>query len=122
MRKFYRQNVASQHETEYKTSHIQVESESKAKDVIAELDKGAKFADLARQRSNDPMAQHGGDLGWLGLGQMPEPYAKAMAALEKGKYTKTPVKTDFGWHVILLEDSRTQQPPRKVNARMSSPR
>ena len=86
-------------------------SENLAKDIIADLNKGKKFNELAKQYSMDAMAQQGGDLGWLGAHQMPEPYAKAVQSLEKGKYTASPIKSDFGWHVIRLEDTRTPQPP-----------
>jgi peptidyl-prolyl cis-trans isomerase C len=91
-----------------------VKTEAEAKKIIAELDKGGDFAKLANKNSTDPSAkeaQSGGDLGWFTASQMVEPFSKAVAALEKGKYTKTPVQTQFGWHIILREDSRAQTPP-----------
>jgi peptidyl-prolyl cis-trans isomerase C len=98
--------------TEYKASHILVKEEAEAKKLIAELDKGGKFAALANKHSLDAKeSQNGGDLGWFNPGQMVAPFSEAVAKLEKGKYTKAPVKTQFGWHIILLEDSRKQTPP-----------
>jgi len=96
---------------EIKARHILLENEADAKEVIAELDKGAKFAELAGKRSSDPSAMDGGDLGWLKPDQLMQPFAEAAAKLKKGAYTKTPVQTPFGWHVILLEDSRSVEPP-----------
>lgn len=96
---------------EYKASHILVEKEADAKTIIAEIDKGADFAELAKKKSTGPSATHGGDLGWFKPDEMVEPFAKAVEALKNGEYTKTPVKSDFGWHVILREDSREVPPP-----------
>jgi len=96
---------------EFKASHILLEKESEAKDVIKELDKGGKFAELAKTKSTGPSAAHGGDLGWFKPGEMVAPFSQAVAQLKNGEYTKTPVKTDFGWHVILREDSREIPPP-----------
>ena len=97
--------------TEYKTRHVLVTKEGEAKDIIAKLDKGEKFADLAKV-SNDPGSKdNGGDLGWSAPNAYVPPFAEAMKLLKKGEYTKTPVKTDFGFHVILLEDSRPLTPP-----------
>ncbi len=97
--------------TEYKARHILVKTEDEAKKIIAELGKGGKFEELAKKHSLDPSKDQGGDLGWFTEGQMVEPFSKAVAALEKGKFTQTPVQTQFGWHVILREDSRAQTPP-----------
>jgi peptidyl-prolyl cis-trans isomerase C len=108
----YDSKVASDKGTEYKARHILVKTEKEAKDRIAELDKGADFAKLANKHSLDAKeSQNGGDLGWFSPGQMVAPFSEAVAALEKGKYSKTPVQTQFGWHVILKEDSREQAPP-----------
>ncbi|WP_455222324.1 peptidylprolyl isomerase [Kaarinaea lacus] len=97
--------------TEYKASHILVESEDDAKTIIAEIDKGANFADLAKKKSTGPSATHGGDLGWFKSDEMVKPFAVAVEGLKNGEYTKTPVKSDFGWHVILRENSREVPPP-----------
>ncbi len=108
----YDKKVGGDSSTEYKARHILVKTEDEAKKIIAELDKGGEFAKLANKYSLDGKeAKNGGDLGWFVPGQMVEPFSKAVIALEKGKYTKTPVQTQFGWHVILKEDSRKQTPP-----------
>jgi peptidyl-prolyl cis-trans isomerase C len=96
---------------EYKASHILLEKEDDAKAVIAEIGKGANFSDLAKKKSVGPSATHGGDLGWFKPDEMVEPFARAVEELKNGEYTKTPVKSDFGWHVILREDSREVPPP-----------
>ena len=96
---------------EYKARHILVKDEAKAKELIGKLDGGADFAELAKQNSTGPTGKDGGDLGWFGADMMVKPFGDALAAMEKGKYTKEPVKTQFGWHVILLEESRDQEPP-----------
>ncbi len=108
----YDSKVAGENGTEYKARHILVKTEAEAKKIIAELDKGADFSKLANKNSLDAKeSQNGGDLGWFVAGQMVAPFSEAVAKLENGKYTKTPVKTQFGWHVILREDSRPQTPP-----------
>lgn len=96
---------------EYKASHILVEKESEAQDIIKQLEKGGKFAELAKTKSTGPSATHGGDLGWFKPAEMVKPFSQAVAKLKNGEYTKTPVKTDFGWHVILRVDSRALPPP-----------
>jgi peptidyl-prolyl cis-trans isomerase C len=96
---------------ELKARHILLENEADAKAVIVELDKGADFATLAKERSTGPSAAQGGDLGWFQPGQMVKEFSTAAQKLTKNSYTKTPVKTQFGWHVILLEDSRNVKPP-----------
>jgi peptidyl-prolyl cis-trans isomerase C len=112
LKKEYDSKVGGSNATEYKASHILVKTEDEAKKLIADLDKGAKFADLANKNSLDAKeSQNGGELGWFAAGQMVEPFSDAVAKLEKGKYSKTPVKTQFGFHIILREDSRAQTPP-----------
>ncbi|MCF7970905.1 MAG: peptidylprolyl isomerase [Methylococcaceae bacterium] len=97
---------------EYKARHILVKTEEEAKELIVKLDKGGDFAELATTKSIDPSAKtQGGDLGWFSAAQMVAPFSEAVAKLENGKYTMAPVKTQFGWHVILREDSRQQTPP-----------
>lgn len=91
---------------EYSARHILVEDQAAAEAIIAKLNGGADFAKLAKEKSKDPSAGNGGDLGWFALQTMVKPFADAVAALEKGKYTTTPVQSQFGWHVILLEDMR----------------
>lgn len=108
----YDTKVAAEKGTEYKARHILVKTEVEAKKVIADLDKGGDFKKLADKISLDGKEAHnGGDLGWFLSAQMVAPFSDAVAALENGKYTKTPVKTQFGFHVIMREDSRPQTPP-----------
>lgn len=97
--------------TEYKARHILVKSEGEAKQLIEELNKGADFAELAKSKSTGPSGPQGGDLGWFSSDQMVAPFSEAVIALENGKFTSEPVQTQFGWHVILREDSRAQTPP-----------
>ena len=111
MQKVYDQAVAQTAGDEYKARHILVDSEDDAKAIIAELDGGADFAELAKSKSTGPSGKQGGDLGWFRAGTMVKPFSDAAAKLEKGSYTKEPVKTRFGWHVILLEDTRPIAPP-----------
>lgn len=97
--------------SEYKARHILVKTEDEAKKLIAELEKGADFTALAKKHSIDPMGSEGGDLGWFTADRMVAPFSEAVQALENGKFTKQPVQTQFGWHVILREDSRALTPP-----------
>ena len=94
---------------EVKARHILLESEEDAAGVIAELDGGADFAVLAKERSTGPSSASGGDLGYFTKDQMVEPFAEAAFALEPDRYTSAPVQTQFGWHVILVEDRRTSE-------------
>ena len=97
--------------TEYKARHILVDSEDTARELIDKLDGGASFEQLAMENSSDSSAQEGGDLGWFAPNRMVKPFADAVQALEKGKYTAEPVQSQFGWHVIKLEDTRPLSPP-----------
>ena len=96
---------------EYKARHILVDKDTEANDIIAQLKKGAKFEDLAKQSKDPGSKDKGGDLDWNPPGTFVKPFAEALAKLEKGKYTETPVQTQFGWHVIQLDDVRTQPFP-----------
>ena len=96
---------------EYSARHILLEDEETAKEVIKLLDSGSDFSELAKEKSTGPSGPNGGKLGWFGADQMVKPFADATAALEKGSYTKTPVQTQFGWHVIILDDVRDSTPP-----------
>ena len=96
---------------EYKARHILVKTEDEAKKIIAELEKGGDFQAIAKKQSIDPMGAEGGDLGWFTADRMVPPFSEAVVALENGKYTKQPVQTQFGWHVILREESRALTPP-----------
>jgi peptidyl-prolyl cis-trans isomerase C len=99
--------------TEYKARHILVEKEAEARDIIAKLKKTpAAFEKLAMEKSKDQGSKaRGGDLGWFDVKRMVPEFGAALSKLDKGKFTETPVKTQFGYHVILLEDSRPVQAP-----------
>ena len=98
--------------TEYKARHILVEKEDEAKAIVAQLKAGAKFEDLAKKSSKDPgSAPNGGDLDFASPGSYVPEFSQAMVALKKGEYTETPVKTQFGYHIIKLEDTRAAQFP-----------
>ena len=96
---------------DFKARHILVSTQSQAMEIIAELDAGGDFAQLASENSSDSSAQQGGDLGWFAPDRMVQPFSEAVSALEDGAYTSEPVQTQFGWHVILREDSRKSEPP-----------
>jgi peptidyl-prolyl cis-trans isomerase C len=91
---------------EYKARHILVDKESEAKEIVAQLKKGAKFEDLAKQSKDTGSKDRGGDLDWNTPSTFVKPFADALTKLEKGKYTETPVQSPFGWHVIQLDDVR----------------
>ena len=99
--------------SEYKARHILVATEAEAKDIIAKLKKDMKaFAALAKEKSMDPGSKaNGGDLGWFSPAGMVPEFGAAVAKLEKGKFTEEPVKSQFGYHVIVLDDSRALTPP-----------
>ena len=98
-------------EDQIRASHILVETEETAKALIADLDAGKDFAELAKEKSTGPSGKNGGDLGFFQKGQMVEPFYNAAAALKAGEYSKVPVKTQFGWHVIkVVEISKTAAP------------
>ncbi len=97
---------------EYKARHILVDSEQTAKDIIAQLKKDPKkFEKLAADKSKDPSKAKGGDLGWSAPGNFVKPFADAMVALKKGQFTEKPVQSQFGWHVIRLDDMRDMKAP-----------
>ena len=107
----YNEQVKANPPQEYKARHILVETQGEALDLITQLDGGTDFAELAKEKSTGPSGPAGGDLGWFGPNQMVAPFSAAVAQLDDGAYTKTPVQTQFGWHVILREDSRQSTPP-----------
>lgn len=97
---------------EYSARHILVATEAEAKDIIAQLGKGSDFAKLAKEKSKDPGSKDkGGDLGWFSPAGMVKPFSDAVVGMKKGAVTQAPVQTQFGWHVIKLEDTRATQPP-----------
>ncbi len=103
-------------ETEYNAAHILVRSEEEIEEVIAELEDGRDFAEVAREYSIDGSAQGGGDLGWFGQGVMIPPFEEAVMALEPGEVSG-PVETQFGWHVVKLIDRRDAQVPPLADVR-----
>lgn len=98
-------------EKEYKSRHILVDKEADAVAIIEKLKKGEKFEDLAKESKDPGSKDHGGDLGWSNQAAFVKPFSAAMVALEKGKFTEKPVKSDFGWHVIQLDDVREMKAP-----------
>lgn len=96
---------------EYKARHILVEKEGEAKDIIDKLKKGEKFEDLAKASKDPGSRERGGDLGWANKASYVPEFADAMVKLEKGKYTQAPVHSNFGWHVIQLDDVRDLKAP-----------
>ncbi|MHA7598585.1 peptidylprolyl isomerase [Alicycliphilus sp. T452] len=109
----YDKFVATNAGKEYKASHILVAKEDEAKAVIASIKKGAKFEDIAKKQSKDPgSGARGGDLDWANPGSYVPEFTEALVKLEKGKMTQAPVKSQFGWHVIRLDDVRDAQLPK----------
>jgi peptidyl-prolyl cis-trans isomerase C len=104
-------------EAEVHASHILVANEADAVAIIAELKKGGDFAAIAKSRSSDPGAAQGGDLGWFKKGDMLPEFADAAFALQPGQVTDKPVHTQYGWHVIRVEERRTAEPPTFEQAR-----
>ena len=111
LKQAYEQVKKQAERTEYKARHILVKDEAEAKKLIKELDKKADFAELAKKHSLGPTAKNGGELEWFDQSQMVQPFADAVAAMKPGTYSKEPVQTQFGWHVIKLEETRMAEPP-----------
>ena len=109
----YDKFVAANGGKEFKARHILVEKEEDAKKIIADLKKGAKFEDLAKKQSKDPgSGANGGDLDWATAASYVPEFAEAMVKLKKGETTQAPVKSQFGWHVIRVDDIRDAQLPK----------
>ena len=96
--------------TEYHAAHILVDSEDKAKEIKAQIEGGVEFADAAKTHSSDGAAANGGDLGWFGPGMMVKPFEDAVVAAEVGKVAG-PIETQFGWHLILVKETRAAAQP-----------
>lgn len=111
MRSLYDEQIKLAPSTEFKARHILVETQSEAQSLVTELDGGADFAELASAKSTGPSGPSGGDLGWFPPDRMVPEFSAAVQELSNGEFTKTPVQTQFGWHVILREDSREAAPP-----------
>lgn len=108
----FEQEVANTHKTEYKVRHILVKEESEAKDILAQLQKGAKFDKLAKEKSIDTQSgKAGGELGWINQGMVVPEFFNAVMKMNKGVVSTEPVKSDFGWHVIKVEDTRPLKIP-----------
>ena len=107
----YQEQLLQSQATEFKARHILVETQGAAMELIGELKEGADFAALATEHSTGPSGPSGGDLGWFTATAMVKPFSDAVAALEDGAFTDEPVQTQYGWHVILREDSRDSAPP-----------
>lgn len=112
VKKAYEEEKAKGGDKEYRARHILVEKEDEAKAIVEQLKKGAKFEELAKKSKDTGSAANGGDLDWAAPEGFVKPFSDALVKLEKGKFTETPVHTQFGWHVIRLDDTRaTQFPP-----------
>lgn len=106
-KKVYDQLKAQAGDTEYQVSHILVKSEEEAKAIIEQLKIGGKFDEIAKEKSTDtPTATKGGDLGWSAPHVYVDSFAQALVKLKKGEYTQEPVQTNFGYHIIMVEDTR----------------
>ena len=110
LRAEYETQVGQLPKQEYHARHILVATEQFASKIVAELEKGAKFEDVAKRESMDSK-ENGGDLGWFTPDRMVKPFADAVVALKPGEYTHAPVQTQYGWHVIKLEETRDMAPP-----------
>ena len=97
-------------EPEYRAAHILVDSEDKAKELLAQINDGADFAEVAKENSTDGSAAQGGELGWFGLGRMVPEFEEAVVAMKPGDVAG-PVQTQFGWHLIKLEETRDSTAP-----------
>ena len=111
VKKAYNDITAKASKKEYKARHVLVEKEDEAKAIITKLKGGAKFADLAKDSKDTGSKDNGGELGWNSPDAYVKPFGEALVKLDKGKYTSEPVKTDFGYHVIMLDDTRDATPP-----------
>ena len=111
VKKVYDDQVAKLDRLEYKARHILVKDEAEAKKIIKQLDGGKDFIELAKAHSEGPTGKNGGDLGWFDPEQMVPAFSAVVVTLKPGSYTKEPVQTQFGWHVILLEETRKMEPP-----------
>jgi peptidyl-prolyl cis-trans isomerase C len=107
----YENEIASLPKTEYHARHILVATEPFATQIIARLDKGEKFDALAKEASMDSSKNNGGDLGWFTPNRMVPEFSGAVVALKPGEYTKKPIQTQYGWHVIQLLETRDVSPP-----------
>ncbi|HRJ52196.1 MAG TPA: peptidylprolyl isomerase [Candidatus Thiothrix moscowensis] len=110
LKKLYEERTSTDKQ-EYKARHILMKTKEEAQGIIKDLENKVDFADLAKKSSDGPSAAMGGDLGWFKLSTMVKPFGDAVAKMEPGTITKEPVQTEFGWHVIKLEERRDVKPP-----------
>jgi peptidyl-prolyl cis-trans isomerase C len=103
--------VGNLDKTEYKGRHILVASKEKAQELIKKIKGGAKFEDVAKAESTDSSKTNGGDLGWFTPSRMAKPFGDAVRSMKKGEMTQEPVQTQFGWHIIKIDDTREATPP-----------
>ena len=109
----YDRFISTNSGTEYRARHILVEKEDQARAIIASIKKGQKFEDIAKKQSKDPgSGAKGGDLDWASPGNFVKEFSQAMTSLKKGQMTEDPVKTQFGFHIIRLDDVRQAQAPK----------
>jgi len=109
----YDKLAAENQRKEYKVSHILVETEEEAKEIVAQLKKKGKFEDIAKDRSKDPgSSENGGAMDWSSPNTFVAEFSAALTKLEKGKYTEEPVQSQFGWHIIRLDDERKEEMPK----------
>lgn len=108
----YDRRVQAMSSTEYRVRHIQVETEDAAKALIAKLQAGSRFEDLAKESVDTGSRDNGGDIGWISPKGVPEAIGAALPTIEKGKFSAVPVKSNFGFHVIKVEDTRQAVPPK----------
>ena len=112
VKKRFEQEVANTNKTEYKVRHILVKDEAEAKDIIAQLQKGASFEKLAKEKSIDTQSgKAGGELGWINQGMVVPDFFNALMKMKKGAISTEPVKSGFGWHIIKVEDTRPLKIP-----------
>jgi len=107
----YDGDISAMDKTEYHAKHILVATKEKAEQLIKKLKGGAKFEDVAKAESTDNSKTNGGDLGWFTATRMVKPFADAVKGLKKGETTPEPVQTQYGWHIIKLEETREVTPP-----------
>jgi peptidyl-prolyl cis-trans isomerase C len=113
----YDENLPLLSGEQYKARHILVATRDEAESVIVQLQQGAEFVALAEERADGPTGPNGGALDWFTLDTMPPPFGDAVRTMSVGSYTAEPVQTDFGFHVILLEETRKQEPPALADIR-----
>ena len=112
VKKRFEKEVEDTHKTEYKVRHILVKEEADARNIVAQLGKGAKFDKLAKDKSVDAQSgKSGGELGWINQGMVVPEFFNAVMAMKKGAVSTEPVKSDFGWHIIKVEDTRPLKIP-----------